>query len=162
MPNNWVTSWTFWTNQISRYEALSKWWTPFSFMVHYIIKLLFDDNSFLYYLIWWFQCWTSTMERAVESTKYLPPHVTVKKFKALDEVSPSPLILFQISFFFSPINFSIPLPFIFKIFPCMYAGVMGGGRSDWPGLFLICYYQPSCVISQQSWFGLLCFCFFLS
>eukprot|EP01086_Lenisia_limosa_P016607 TRINITY_DN6532_c0_g1_i1.p1 TRINITY_DN6532_c0_g1~~TRINITY_DN6532_c0_g1_i1.p1 ORF type:complete len:454 (-),score=87.40 TRINITY_DN6532_c0_g1_i1:87-1448(-) len=33
------------------------------------------------------QCWTSTMERAVESTKYLPPHVTVKKFKALDEIS---------------------------------------------------------------------------
>ena len=26
-------------------------------------------------------------------------------------------------------------------------------RSDWPGLFLFCCYQPSCVVSQQSWFG---------
>ena len=25
-------------------------------------------------------------------------------------------------------------------------------RSDWPGLCLFCCYQPSCVVSQQSWF----------
>ena len=25
-------------------------------------------------------------------------------------------------------------------------------RNDWPGLFLFCCYQPSCVVSQQSWF----------
>ena len=31
-------------------------------------------------------------------------------------------------------------------------------RSDWPGLFLFCCCQPSCVVSQQSWFGLF-FCF---
>ena len=29
-------------------------------------------------------------------------------------------------------------------------------RSDWPGLCLFCY-QPSCVVSQQSWFGLFLF-----
>ena len=27
----------------------------------------------------------------------------------------------------------------------------------WPGLSLFCCYQPSCVISKQSWFGLFCF-----
>ena len=26
-------------------------------------------------------------------------------------------------------------------------------RSDWPGLWLFCCYQLSCVVSQQSWFG---------
>ena len=30
-------------------------------------------------------------------------------------------------------------------------------RSDWPGPCLFCCYQPSCVISQQSWIGLFCF-----
>ena len=34
-------------------------------------------------------------------------------------------------------------------------------RSDWPGLFLFCCYQPLCVVSSQSWFGF-CFCFFYS
>ena len=34
---------------------------------------------------------------------------------------------------------------------------MGCGRSDWPWLFLFCCYQPSCVVSQQSWFRLFCF-----
>ena len=29
-------------------------------------------------------------------------------------------------------------------------------RSDWPGHFLFCCYQPVCC-SQQSWFGLFCF-----
>ena len=27
--------------------------------------------------------------------------------------------------------------------------------SDWPGLCLFCCYQPSCVVNQHSWFGLL-------
>ena len=31
-------------------------------------------------------------------------------------------------------------------------------RSDWPGLCLFCRYQPSCVGSQQNWFGFF-FCF---
>ena len=30
-------------------------------------------------------------------------------------------------------------------------------RSDWPGLCLFCCYQPLCVVSQQSWFGVFCF-----
>ena len=30
-------------------------------------------------------------------------------------------------------------------------------RSDWSGLCLFCCYQPLCIISQQSWFGVFCF-----
>ena len=29
--------------------------------------------------------------------------------------------------------------------------------SDWPGLCLFCCHQPSCFVSQQSWFGFFCF-----
>ena len=30
-------------------------------------------------------------------------------------------------------------------------------RSDWPGLYLFCCYQPECVVSQQSCFWACCF-----
>ena len=73
-----------------------------------------------------------------------------------------------------PLSLSLSLPLITKVsgwllipgflrkisflLPPPPAGVMRCCRSDWPGLCLFYCYQPSCAVSQQSWFELL-FCF---
>ena len=50
------------------------------------------------------------------------------------------------------------LPFLSKVFvswhPFHPSHLTRWYRSDWPGLYLFCCYQPLCVVSQQSWFGL--------
>ena len=45
----------------------------------------------------------------------------------------------------------------FPILPVRWSNGMRCRRSDWPGLFLFCCYQPLCVVSQQSRFGLFLF-----
>ena len=49
-----------------------------------------------------------------------------------------------------------PPPLLYQIFTC--TGVMGCGAAEATGLSFVCFgYQPSCVLSQQSWFGLFLF-----
>ena len=52
--------------------------------------------------------------------------------------------------FFIKISFVLPPP------PPPSVG-MRFCRSAWPGLCFFCCYQPLCVVSQQSWFGVFCF-----